>query len=193
LLLINAMNWLDGVDGLASGVGVVALFTLAAVSLLPSTQDSMTLSLALVGAGATLGFLVWNWSPARVYLGTTGSWFIGLYIGMVAIVGGGKIVTTLLVLAIPVIDLGSVTVQRLLAGSAPWRGDTVRHLHHRLLAKGWSPQLISAAAMSLTAILGVIAIGWQTKYKVVALFTAIIVIVVLSLILMRSDENRTVV
>lgn len=169
LLLMNAMNWLDGVDGLAPGVGVVALLALAAVSLLPSIQDEATLRLALIGAGGVLGFLLWGWPPARVYLGTSGSWFLGLLIGLVAIVSGGKIVTTLLILAIPVLDFGLVVLQRAWSGQAPWRGDTERHLHHRLLLAGLSPRAIVALAMGLSALLGWLAVVLQTQYKVVAL------------------------
>lgn len=167
VFLMNAMNWLDGVDGLAGGVGSVALLTLAAVSLLPSIQDALTLQLALIGAAAMLGFLVWNFSPARAYLGTVGSWWLGLYIGMVAVVGGGKLVTTLLVLALPVLDVAAVVLQRILTQQSVWQGDRVWHLHHYLLARGWSARTIAATGMLCTAAGGAAAIYLQTQMKVV--------------------------
>lgn len=178
LLLMNAMNWLDGVDGLATGVGGVALATLAAVSLLPQVQDPLTLALSLIGLATIGGFLVWNFPPARVYLGTSGSWWLGLFIGIVAIGGGGKIVTTLLVLAIPVVDVLLVAMSRLWARQPLWQGDTVRHLHHRLLHRGWPPRIITITAIAVTAIFGVGAIVLQTEQKIVALIVAAVLILI---------------
>ncbi|MFH1354262.1 MAG: DUF192 domain-containing protein [bacterium] len=154
IFLINAVNWLDGSDGLASSVGVVAFITLIIVSLLPATRDTPTLNLALIGLGALAAFLIWNWPPAKVYLGTSGSWWLGLYLGMVAIIGRGKIVTTVLVLALPLLDAVYVIIKRLLKGQPPWRGDTVSHFHHRLRARGVSPRAICLIAAALSAILG---------------------------------------
>lgn len=169
LLLMNAVNWLDGVDGLAPSVALIALVTLAAISVLPSVQNSTTLDLSLAGAAAVGGFLLWNWPPARVYLGTSGSWFLGLYIGLVAIYGGGKIVTTLLVLALPVVDVLLVSLLRVLAGRKPWQGDTTRHLHHRLLHYGFSHRAITLMAVGLSIALAVGAILLQTRQKIIAL------------------------
>lgn len=158
IFLMNAINWLDGSDGLAGSVGAVAFLTLIVVSLLPATQDESTFNLALIGLGATTAFLVWNWPPAKIFLGTSGSWWLGLYLGLTAISGQGKIATTLLVLSLPLLDAIFVIVRRLLAGEAPWRGDTVSHLHHRLRAQGLSPRAICATAASLSAVFGASAI-----------------------------------
>lgn len=169
VFLMNAMNWLDGVDGLATGVGVIALLTLALVSLLPQTQDSRTLTLALIGAGGLLGFLLWNFPPAKVYLGTSGSWFLGLYIGLTAMIGGGKIITTLLVLALPVLDVLSVAVQRLIRGQKLWQGDTTHHIHHLLQQRGWQPRAIASFGMTVSAVLGLAALTLHTTHKMVVL------------------------
>ena len=190
VLLMNSINWLDGVDGQAGGVGVVALLTLSGVSLLPSTQDSLTLTLSLIGAGAVLGFLIWNFPPARVYLGTSGSWFLGLFIGMVAIIGGGKIVTTLLVLALPVIDMALVIVQRLAQKKAPWIGDRENHLHFRLVSWGWSHRAIAIAAISLTSLLGLAAITLQTSEKIIALIIASVMLGAVTLHLFYRQSKQ---
>ncbi len=193
LLLMNAVNWLDGVDGLATGVGAVALLTLAAISLLPSVQDPQTLALALIGAGSFIGFLIWNAPIARVYLGTSGSWFLGLFIGIVAIIGGGKIVTTLLVLAVPIIDFISVIVQRLLAGQAPWIGRYGQHLHYRLLKQGISERATMIGGIAISVILGWLALTLQTRTKLVALIvvSVTIALVTISLAIINSLRLRS--
>ena len=180
LLLMNAINWLDGVDGLATAVSCIALLTLSLLTLLPSVQDSRTLALALLGAGATLGFLIWNFPPARVFLGTSGSWFLGLYIGLVAILNGGKIVTTLLVLAIPVVDLFFVILQRLMTGQHPWQGDKIRHLHYRLIKVGLRPRTIVVSAIIISLVLAFSALTLQTRQKIVAFVAAVILLSLIS-------------
>ncbi|MEX1997631.1 MAG: MraY family glycosyltransferase [Candidatus Andersenbacteria bacterium] len=194
VFLMNAVNWLDGIDGLAGGVGVVTFFTLGAVSLLPSVQDSTTLALAAIGAGGVLGFLLWNFPPARVYLGTSGSWFLGLYIGMIAIVGGGKIVTTLLVLALPVIDMLAVIIARLWARQIPWHGDTVRHFHHRLLSAGFQARSIAILGTLLSVGLGIGAITLQTRAKIIAFLIAgcMLTLVIASLIYQQARSRSSV-
>jgi UDP-GlcNAc:undecaprenyl-phosphate/decaprenyl-phosphate GlcNAc-1-phosphate transferase len=169
VFLMNSINWLDGVDGLAASVSLVAFATLGAVSLLPATQDG---TLVAVGAGATGAFLLWNWSPAHAYLGTSGAWFLGLYLGLVATVGGGKIATTMLVLALPASDAVLVVAQRLLAGRVPWKGDRIRHLHFRLRAAGLSPRAVSLLAAALSAGFGAAAVLLQTLDKIVVLLGA---------------------
>ena len=192
VLLMNAINWLDGVDGLAPGVGAVALLSIAAVALLPSVQDSTTLALALIGAGGALSILLWNFPPAKIYLGTTGSWWLGLYIGAVAILGGGKIVTTLLVLAWPVADALWVITQRLAAGRPPWQGGDEVHLHHKLLARGLSPRSITALSMLATALLGFLAITLQTVDKAVGFLLVAATVAVVSVLLTRAGPRATV-
>lgn len=169
IFVMNAVNWLDGVDGQAGSVVAVAFLTLALVSLLPQTQDRTTLILAAIGAGATLAFLLWNLAPARVYLGTSGAWFIGLYVGMVAMVGGGKIATALLVLSLPALDAIFVIVDRIRHRRLPWHGDTERHFHHRLVQVGLPPRLVAPVSAAISAVAGVAALILQTRQKVWAL------------------------
>lgn len=175
VFLMNAINWFDGLDGLAGGVSTVGFIILAAISLLPQTQDTQTFQLSVIGIGALGAFLIWNAPPARVYLGTSGSWFVGLYLGLVSMVGGGKIATTLLVLALPVIDFFLVVLLRLLKKQPPWQGDRQHHLYHRLRRRGFSTRSIMLLLVTATIALGVIALLLQTHQKLIALgLTAVI-------------------
>lgn len=192
LLVMNAINWLDGVDGLAGSVSLVVFGTLAGISLLPATRDSLTFALALIGLGMTAGFLLWNWYPARVYLGTVGSWWMGFYISLVAMVGGGKIATTILVLAWPVIDLLLVIAQRLISGRRPWQGDHERHLHYRLQAWGLTPPQICGVAASISVLLGIAAVRLQTYQKIWAFSAAGAVLIGLLGLLLISRLTATI-
>lgn len=151
VFIMNCINWLDGSDGLASSVAVVAFLALGAVSVLPASANSQSMALAAVGLGSSAAFLLWNWPPARVYLGTSGAWWLGLFLGLTAI-ASGKIVTTMLVLAWPTLDAMVVVIRRLARRRAPWRGDVKNHLHHRLLAAGVRPAAIALFAAALSAL-----------------------------------------
>lgn len=169
LFVMNAMNWLDGVDGLASGTGIAAFIVLGFISLLPATQDGNTLTLAIIGAAAFLGFFLWNAPPAKAYLGTTGSWFLGMCIALVAMQGGGKIATAILVLAIPLLDMGIVIIKRLVRGQAPWQGDKELHVHYRLQNLGLQPLHIVMTIVGLSALLGIVAVLGKTNFKLILL------------------------
>ncbi|MEX0650249.1 MAG: MraY family glycosyltransferase [Candidatus Andersenbacteria bacterium] len=169
IFFMNAINWVDGLDGLAGSVVSVAFVALIVVSLLPQTQDKTTLALAGVGLAGSVAFLIWNYPPAKVYLGTTGAWFLGMYIALVAMHGGGKIVTTALVLALPAIDALFVITKRLFSGQRPWQGDRVSHLHHRLLSAGFSARTIVLLAVVISGLLGAISIAATTPVKIALL------------------------
>ncbi len=169
LICMNAMNFLDGTDGLATLVGIIAFIALAGISLLPATQDPTTLVLSLIAIGALLAFFLWNAPKARVYLGTSGSWFLGLFLGMTAIIGGGKIATALIVLALPVLDALFVVLYRMRIRKNPTKGDTTSHIHHRLLSAKVSPWGILLIIGAVTAALGAVAVAAPTNAKIIVL------------------------
>ncbi|HEX8245791.1 MAG TPA: MraY family glycosyltransferase [Longimicrobium sp.] len=135
----NAFNLIDGLDGLATGIGLVAASTTLAVSLAVGNWEVATVCAAL--AGALLGFLRFNVRPARIFLGDSGSLFIGFLLAVLSVHGATKsaaavlTVVPLLVLALPLIDTALAIVRRWLRGR-PIFGADERHLHHRLVAIG---------------------------------------------------------
>lgn len=177
VLMINAINWLDGLDGLSGGVGLSAFFVLIVISLLPATQDSRTLSLALIGLGVFGGFFLWNLPPAKAYLGTSGAWFLGVMLALTALIGGGKIATTLLVLAIPVIDTLVVVIQRIRVGQKPWIGDRKHHVHYRLLSFGLSKSKTLYILIAMSLVLGVLAVVAHTWLKLLVFIAAAMIVV----------------
>lgn len=186
---MNAVNFLDGTDGLASGVTGIACIALAGISLLSATQDVRTFELAIIGFSSIAGFFIWNAPPARIYLGTTGSWFLGLYIALLAIIGGGKISTTLIVLALPILDALFVLCYRAFSGIAPWKRDTVSHLHHRLAHAGLSKWNIVFVVSVCTFALGSVGVFASTEIKIVVFIVVALLFFTLS---SRMMKGRTV-
>lgn len=135
----NAMNLIDGLDGLAAGVALFAMGTTAVAALLRG--DLLLGLLAVVLSGALIGFLVFNWSPASIFMGDTGSLFLGYLLSTTAIWSVRKAATAVLVvlpvvaLGLPLLDISLTVSRRLLAGRSILQADR-DHVHHRLLGRG---------------------------------------------------------
>ena len=154
VLMMNTVNLLDGSDGLAGGIALIAgivLFLNSAVRQAPAQTSVSLLPLAL--NGALVGFLLYNFFPARVYMGGS-AWFLGYALGALSIIGGAKMATILLVMGLPLMDLGWQMVNRLRHGNNPFRGDR-GHLHFRLLDSGMlTPRQIALAYYAICALFG---------------------------------------
>jgi len=162
-------KFLDGLDGLVSGIAVIGALVVAAVSLMKEVAQPGTALLALIVAGAFLGFLVFNFHPASIFLGEGGSTLAGFLLGALAIISGGKIATTLLVLGLPVFDAAYVILKRIFRDRrSPATGDR-SHLHFRLLDLGFSHRQAVLFYYFIAAAFGVSTLflsGWE---KVVAM------------------------
>ena len=139
----NAFNLIDGLDGLASGVALFATVSLCVAGIVNGRADAVILIAAL--SGALLGFLPYNFSPATIFLGDGGSLFIGFALAGLALGSSIKasaalaVATPLLALALPIVDVQLAIVRRLARGQPIFRGDR-DHIHHRLLAMGFTPR-----------------------------------------------------
>lgn len=151
--VVNAINWIDGLDGLASGIGVIAAATSCIICLYTGQLDTALIGIALVGS--LLGFLVFNFNPAQIFMGDGGSYFIGFLLAGMGITGLVKSATTTaillpaLVLAVPLCDMTWVILMRLCQGVSPFLADN-QHLHHRLLEAGLSHRLTVLVIYALT-------------------------------------------
>jgi UDP-N-acetylmuramyl pentapeptide phosphotransferase/UDP-N-acetylglucosamine-1-phosphate transferase len=181
------MNWLDTMDGLAGGVGVIASVILFLVSI--SLRQSTISLLPLALAGACLGFMPYNFNPARVFMGTTGSMFIGYALGVISIIGGAKIASTMLVLGVPVLDAIFVILQRSLAGRSPWRGGDNAHLVHKLLGVGLSQRAIALLVYAICALFGWLATSLIRTEKFYA-FGALAVVLVSLVVFVRLRDPQ---
>jgi UDP-GlcNAc:undecaprenyl-phosphate GlcNAc-1-phosphate transferase len=174
--ITNAFNLIDGLDGLATGIGLVALASTFLVAYLLGNPEVALVCAAL--GGALLGFLRYNFRPARIFLGDSGSLFVGFMVAVLSVHGSTKSATAaltaapLLLLALPILDTGLSIVRRWLRGK-PVFGADEHHLHHRMLAIGLTHVravvLLYVMAAAL-AVLGVmLASGPQKTVAVTAL------------------------
>jgi UDP-GlcNAc:undecaprenyl-phosphate GlcNAc-1-phosphate transferase len=160
--LINAINFIDGVDGLATGVcGIIAgslFFVLAGTAAWAATASAAL-------CGACLGFLRYNFHPAKIFLGDTGSMLLGLWLAMIAISANAKTAagTTLLLpviaMGVPVFDTLWAITRRTIARKPPWRADR-GHIHHRLLDRGFTPVSTVLVLYSVSFFLGLCIVVW---------------------------------
>ncbi|MBI5304246.1 MAG: undecaprenyl/decaprenyl-phosphate alpha-N-acetylglucosaminyl 1-phosphate transferase [Chloroflexi bacterium] len=164
--MMNTINWLDGLDGLAAGVVVIA----SGVMFIHSYRDGQySISfLALALAGASLGFLPFNFFPARIFMGG-GALVLGYALGTVSTIGGAKVATALLVLFIPILDVAWQIIARVRAGKSPYAADR-GHLHFRLLDLGVPQRAIVLLYYVFTVIFGALALLLPLGvYKLIAM------------------------
>jgi UDP-GlcNAc:undecaprenyl-phosphate GlcNAc-1-phosphate transferase len=153
----NAINWIDGLDGLAAGVCAIAAMALSLMAV-QSKQPALALIAASL-CGSLLGFLRYNFNPAKIFMGG-GALFVGFTLASISAVGAFKIATTMailvpiLILGVPIFDTAFVILRRFLGGRPIYQADT-SHLHHRLLARGFSQRqtviILYAVSISLSA------------------------------------------
>jgi UDP-GlcNAc:undecaprenyl-phosphate GlcNAc-1-phosphate transferase len=155
------INFIDGMDGLAAGVAGLAALTFAILAASLNRADPSILAAAI--AGACLGFLVFNFHPARVFMGDTGSMFLGFVIAGVAVNGVLKSAATvalfgpLLVLAIPILDTSFVIMRRIKNRQPVYIADR-SHFHHRFFTIGWGQRKTVLAMYGWCALLGILAL-----------------------------------
>lgn len=192
--MMNSVNWADGIDGLAASIGLVASIVLFLHTYLrPKGDPQFTISLlAIALAGAIIGFLPFNWHPARIIMGDSGAMFLGFALATISIIGGAKIATALLALGVPILDMAWVIVFRVAHGRSPLLADR-GHLHHRLLDAGLSQRQVVACFAGLTGIFGSLALALPSREdKLVAMGVMGLVLIGLIIVLAYfHSPNRT--
>ena len=182
--ITNTVNWLDGLDGLAAGVGTIAALLFAWHSLRLGQEAVAAFPLAL--AGALLGFLPFNFAPARIFLGTAGAYILGYNLATMSILSPAKIATALLVLAVPILDGIWRVVDRMRHGRSPFYGDR-GHLHFRLADEGVPTRLIVLGYYALSLAFGLVAIFAPGLFKLALLL--MLGAIVLSLLVRWSGRG----
>lgn len=162
--MANAINWIDGLDGLAAGVSGIAAVVMMVVSLYMQQPAAALIAAAL--AGGVVAFLRYNFNPAQIFMGDGGAYFIGFtlagvgVIGLVKSVGAVAVLLPSLILAVPILDMSAVILLRLRRGLSPFVADK-RHLHHRLLNAGFSHRFAVLFIYTLALWVGSLAMAFS--------------------------------
>ncbi len=170
---MNTVNFLDGLDGLAGGVGAIAALFLGLWAVVMTgngfapTQDNQNVVLPLILCGSILGFLVFNWAPARVFMGDSGAMFIGFALGALSIFGPVKLGTALLIVIVPIVDVAWAIVRRLLGRRSFASGDK-HHIYHRMLELGLTRRAVVLSFYALCIALGLIDLKLYKREKLIA-------------------------
>lgn len=178
--MIFTTKFLDGLDGLCAGISFIGGITLFVLSLTENVNQPITASLAIIFSGSVLGFLFFNFNPASIFLGESGSTFLGFMLGVLSIILGGKIATALLVMGIPILDVAWAIIRRLWYKTSPFKADR-SHLHHRLMDIGLSQKQAVLALYGVSAFFGFTAVFLQSLGKLIALIMLFCVMLALAI------------
>ena len=137
--IINCLNLIDGLDGLAGGIATIFFITISIIISIMGIYNGLDASLSLIMIGATLGFLIYNFHPAKIFMGDSGSMFLGYIIAVISLLGFKNVTVTsflvpVLILAIPILDTFFAIIRRLLKKESFAKADK-EHFHHQILKR----------------------------------------------------------
>jgi UDP-GlcNAc:undecaprenyl-phosphate GlcNAc-1-phosphate transferase len=195
--VMNMLNWSKGVDGQMPGIVAISAIVIGVLSLRFSHLDQTSATaatLSFIVAGASLGFLVYNFYPAKIFPGY-GATAIYLILAVASILSGAKLATAILVMGVPMTD-GFITIaRRILSGKSPFWHDK-KHLHHLLLSLGFGQRRIALFYWSISAILGALSLVLSSKGKLFAIIMLVIlaggVILFLQFLLKHVDDKASI-
>jgi UDP-GlcNAc:undecaprenyl-phosphate GlcNAc-1-phosphate transferase len=193
--MMYTTKFLDGLDGLVSGITTIGAVVLFLLSLNKEVAQPETALLSVILAGSFLGFLFFNWHPAKIFLGEGGSLFAGFFLGVLSIISGAKIATALLIMGIPILDVIWVILRRLFwEKKSPFKTADRKHLHFRLLDAGFSHRGAVLFLYCISLMFGVAALFLGSSQKLLALSTLLGLMLVLGvtvIILYRKKRKES--
>ena len=188
--MTNTINIIDGIDGLSGGVSAIAAIIMFFLAISPEVHQSQVAIISIALAGGCLGYLIYNFHPAKIFNGDSGAYFLGMSLGIIAIFSGAKLATAALVLGVPILDVAWSVMRRVASGRSPFSADR-GHLHYLLLDVGLTQKQSALLIYLLCAIFGVIALIASPTQKIIAVFAMAVVIVLLFLLLTLLRRRKS--
>lgn len=184
---------LDGVDGLVSSIGAVGSIIIFLFTMTTRWYQPDIAFAALMLTASCLGFLMLNWSPAKIFLGESGALLIGFILGVLSIISGGKIAIALLIMGIPILDVAWTIIRRIMAGKNPFKAADRKHLHFRLLDAGLGPRQTVMAFIITSFIFGISALFLQSKGKFLSLVVLGVLMIVALAVFSFLDRKPKII
>lgn len=191
LAITNSINLIDGLDGLASGVSSIYFATIAIIAFILNKMQGLDTILSLIMLGATLGFLLHNFNPAKIFMGDTGSLFLGFIISVIALLGFKattltSLIIPLVILAIPIFDTVLAILRRLLKGESIGTPDK-DHFHHQLLKMKFSVRATVLIIYAINMLFASVSIFFVLGDKKMAMAVYVALMILLLFLVMKTD------
>ncbi len=191
LAITNAINLIDGLDGLASGVSCIYFATILIIAMLLNSTAGLDFTLTIIMLGSTLGFLVFNFPPAKIFMGDSGSLFLGFMISVIALVSFKVATLTslfipIIVLAIPIFDTVLAILRRILKGESIGTPDK-EHFHHQLLKLKFSPRVSVIIIYMVNILFSTISVFYVIGNSKDAIVVYLILMLLLLFIILKTD------
>lgn len=189
--LISAINLVDGLDGMASGIGIIYFITISIVAYLLNRFTGLEVTLALIMIGSLLGFLVYNFPPASTFMGQCGSNFLGFMIAVTSLIGFKtttfiSIIIPLVILALPIFDTAFSILRRLLKGQGITEPDR-EHFHHQLLKMKFSPRTSVLIIYLINMLFAAVSIFYVLGDNTLAIILYVSLMILLLFIVLKTD------
>ena len=189
--LMNCINFIDGLDGLAAGISSIFFATIGVIAFIMHNIGSLEITLTFIMLGACLGFLVFNFNPSKIFMGETGSMFLGFMIAVVCLVGFKAVTLTslvvpMLILAIPILDTLFAILRRIIHHKPIYEADK-QHLHHQLLNKKFSQRTTVLIIYFVSILFSLASIFYVLKDRKAGIAMYIILMILISWVILTTD------
>lgn len=188
---INAINFIDGLDGLAAGISTIYFLTISIIAIITRSIGGLDVTLSIIMFGATLGFLVYNFPPAKIFMGDSGSQFLGFIIAIISLLGFKNVtfksfVVPICILAIPILDTLFAILRRIFKGESIATPDK-EHLHHQLLKMKFSSKKTILIIYFISLVFSAISILITLGDNKLATYLYLILIIILLFVVIKTD------
>lgn len=189
--VMNCVNFIDGLDGLASGISTIFFATIGALAFILHNIGSLEITLTFIMLGACLGFLIFNFNPSKIFMGETGSMFLGFMIAVVCLLGFKAVTLTslvvpMLILAIPILDTLFAIIRRIIKHKPIYEADK-QHLHHQLLNKKFSQRTTVLIIYGVNILFSLASIFYVLKDRKVGFIIYGILVILILWVVLATD------
>lgn len=189
--LMNCINFIDGLDGLASGISTIFFLTIGVLAFIFHNLGSLEITLTFIMLGACLGFLVFNFNPSKMFMGETGSMFLGFMISVICLMGFKaatltSLVVPMLILAIPILDTFFAIVRRVIHKKPIYEADK-KHLHHQLLNKKFSQRKTVLIIYGVNILFSLASILYSVGDRKLAIYLYVVLTILILWVVLTTD------